>query len=202
MDHDQDEAIARALAREEQERADEMYARRLQSSSSLHRPIDLTVGEDTPPGGVIVQGRPVVSHRPPSTSTSSPVNNCPLYHGLDEFLVSYAQRVNCKSCNRTLRRNEKAYGCVVCNYDVCERCYRTDGGNNHAAAVVVMVPPPPTLDLCLRFRHHPKWWWGIRLLHTCVSSQSSLGVVVEFVSKWWSTQGHKLLYCHWRWHES
>ena len=165
MDHDQDEAIARALAREEQERADEMYARRLlaqqqqeqqhqPSSSSLNRPIDLTVDEDTPPGGVIVQGRPVVSARPPSTSASalSPVNNCPLYHGLNEFLVSYAQRVNCKLCNRTLRRNEKAYGCVACNYDVCERCYRTGGGNNHhrggrnshgvAADTARSMPPP------------------------------------------------------------
>ena len=147
-----DEAIAQALAREEQERMDATLARQIErqlagavaataaattaasasdnnnqnASSSRIRRLD-------PPA--IVQGRNVSSSssstRPSSSSSSrsggghngNGRTNCPGRHGLNEFRLSYAQRVRCDFCQRNLRQDEKAFGCLICDFDVCQACY-------------------------------------------------------------------------------
>lgn len=113
MSTDNDAAIAQALAREEQERADAALARQMEGSTSSQPP-------------VVVPGRRI-----------GPVNNCPGQHGLNEFRVSYAQRVHCNICKKTLRRDEKAYGCVLCNFDICEACCQQRGGRPPQPSAVV-----------------------------------------------------------------
>ena len=114
-----DEAIARALEREEQERADTMLAQRLhQQNGGASSGGNGNSGHSITP--TIVQGQPL---------------NCPGFHDLNEFLVSYAQRVECNACKRTLNRDERAYGCVACNYDVCRRCYLGNSGTGTGTGI-------------------------------------------------------------------
>jgi hypothetical protein len=131
-----DEAIARALALEEQERADaELAARMHQQQSQQQKRAPSTTTTSTSDTSV-VQGQPL---------------NCPGRHGLQEFLVSYAQRVECNVCHRTLHRDERAYGCVACNFDVCETCFRgrrggRGGGSGTAREPPATVFPPPSVQ--------------------------------------------------------
>ena len=140
-----DEAIARALEREEQEQADGLFARRIQQGNGG---VPSGGGDSSHGATTIVQGQPL---------------NCPGYHGLNEFLVSYAQRVVCNACQRTLHRDERAYSCVVCNYDVCSRCYLGNGArgsnNGNRRQQPVVYPPqqaalggndlPPSSHMCV-----------------------------------------------------
>ena len=104
-----DEAIARALAHEEQVQADA-------ASSSGSNPFGI------PPAPASRRTGPVVVGTPVPAPTTAPVVTCPGFHDLSEFLVSYSQRVTCKICHRTLAHNERAFGCVVCQFDVCSSC--------------------------------------------------------------------------------
>jgi len=108
---DNDEAIARALAHEDQVRFDRASASANNGSFTI------------PPAPAarrpVVIGNPVV---PPHSSSVVRRVNCPGSHGLNEFLVSYAQRVECKLCHRTLQRDERPFGCVICQFDVCQSC--------------------------------------------------------------------------------
>ena len=107
-----DEAIARALAREEQIQADAAAA--ASASSSVSNPFGIPPAPASRRTGPVVVGTPVPA--------PLPVVTCPGFHDLSEFLVSYSQRVTCKICRRTLGHNERAYGCVVCQFDVCASC--------------------------------------------------------------------------------
>lgn len=109
-----DEAIARALAHEEQVQADAAAA--ASASSSGSNPFGI------PPAPASRRTGPVVVGTPVPAPTTAPVVTCPGFHDLSEFLVSYSQRVTCKICHRTLAHNERAFGCVVCQFDVCSSC--------------------------------------------------------------------------------
>mmetsp|Transcript_18848 Transcript_18848/g.54332 ORF Transcript_18848/g.54332 Transcript_18848/m.54332 type:complete len:301 (+) Transcript_18848:139-1041(+) len=114
-----DEAIARALAHEEQARADAAAASAASSNRNATNANSFGIGIPPAPasrraGPAAVLGTPVPA--------PDPVVTCPGFHDLSEFLVSYSQRVTCKLCHRTLSHNDRAYGCVVCQWDTCANC--------------------------------------------------------------------------------
>ena len=49
---------------------------------------------------------------------------CPGRHGgLQLFQASNLQRVTCNGCQQRIASGATTWSCVICNYDLCERCY-------------------------------------------------------------------------------
>eukprot|EP01084_Bolivina_argentea_P290321 498649_1 len=59
---------------------------------------------------------------------------CPGSHGLCKFSTPH-EGYGCDVCNDTMRANRDMWGCRVCNYDLCERCYEKENKkfNTYAA---------------------------------------------------------------------
>lgn len=102
-----DETFARRLNQEE---ADAELARKIVKEEMINNQNEAFSTYTSPPGS-----------RRRATSTEA---NCPGRHGLTQFLVSNAQRVSCNICHRRLNVEDNVFSCIICNYDVCQTCYR------------------------------------------------------------------------------